>query len=80
MAELEGASRSAARPGPESSAESGAGAEGREGAQCTVGTMGDELVYHAGVTRRSTTFVGFSPRAQVGIAVMAGALPLRSRS
>ncbi|MED7947941.1 serine hydrolase domain-containing protein [Streptomyces sp. BE303] len=80
VAELAGASRSAARPGPESPAESGAGAEGMEGALGTVGTMGDELVYHAGVTRRSTTFVGFSPRAQVGIAVMAGALPLRSRS
>ncbi|MFI8079719.1 serine hydrolase domain-containing protein [Kitasatospora sp. NPDC086009] len=40
----------------------------------------DEVVYHAGVTRGFTTFVGFSPRAQVGLAVMAGTLPLRSRS
>ncbi|MFG3051442.1 serine hydrolase domain-containing protein [Kitasatospora sp. NPDC048239] len=39
----------------------------------------DEVVYHAGATRGFTTFVGFSPRAQVGLAVMAGALPLRSR-
>ncbi|MFI9327912.1 serine hydrolase domain-containing protein [Kitasatospora sp. NPDC052868] len=39
----------------------------------------DEVVYHAGATRGFTTFVGFSPRAQVGLAVMAGALQLRSR-
>ncbi|WP_327678496.1 serine hydrolase domain-containing protein [Kitasatospora sp. NBC_00458] len=44
-----------------------------------LGADPDEMVYHAGVTRRFTTFVGFSPRAQVGLAVMAGALPLRSR-
>ncbi|MFC5665064.1 serine hydrolase domain-containing protein [Kitasatospora misakiensis] len=39
----------------------------------------DEVIYHAGATRRSTAFVGFSPRAQVGLAVLAGGLPLRSR-
>ncbi|WP_395295399.1 serine hydrolase domain-containing protein [Kitasatospora hibisci] len=39
----------------------------------------DEVVYHAGATWGSTTFVGFSPRAQVGLAVMGGPLPLRSR-
>ncbi|MFJ9946621.1 serine hydrolase domain-containing protein [Kitasatospora sp. NPDC091207] len=41
--------------------------------------VADEVVYHAGATRGFTTFVGFSPRAQVGLAVMAGTLPLRSR-
>ncbi|MEU1420128.1 serine hydrolase domain-containing protein [Kitasatospora sp. NPDC005751] len=40
----------------------------------------DEVADHAGVTRGFTTFVGFSPRAQVGLAVMADTLPLRSRS
>ncbi|WP_371484528.1 serine hydrolase [Kitasatospora sp. NBC_00315] len=39
----------------------------------------DELVYHAGATRGFTAFVGFSPRAQVGLAVLAGAPPLRGR-
>ena len=39
----------------------------------------DELVYHAGSTRGFTAFVGFSPRAQVGLAVLAGSLPMRSR-
>ncbi|MFC8453927.1 serine hydrolase domain-containing protein [Kitasatospora sp. NPDC057223] len=39
----------------------------------------DELVYHAGATRGATAFVGFSPRTQVGLAVLAGALPMRSR-
>ncbi len=38
-----------------------------------------EVIYHVGATRRSTAFVGFSPRAQVGLAVLAGGLPLRSR-
>ncbi|WP_406201918.1 beta-lactamase family protein [Kitasatospora sp. NBC_01560] len=38
-----------------------------------------EVVYHVGTTRGFTTFVGFSPRAQVGLAVMAGTPPLRSR-
>ncbi|WP_405360370.1 hypothetical protein [Kitasatospora sp. NBC_00085] len=39
----------------------------------------DEVVHHAGATRGFTTFVGFSPRTQVGLAVMAGTPPLRSR-
>ncbi|MER7751139.1 serine hydrolase domain-containing protein [Kitasatospora sp. NPDC097643] len=42
----------------------------------------DELVFHTGTTRGCagcTTFVGFSPRAQVGLAVMAGTRTLRSR-
>ena len=49
-------------------------AEGEDG-----GDGGDELVYHAGATRGFTAFVGFSPRAQTGLAVLAGALPMRSR-
>ncbi|MFD9060366.1 serine hydrolase domain-containing protein [Kitasatospora purpeofusca] len=39
-----------------------------------------EVVYHVGAARRSTAFVGFSPRAQVGLAVLAGGQPLRSRA
>ncbi|MDY0813793.1 serine hydrolase domain-containing protein [Kitasatospora purpeofusca] len=39
-----------------------------------------ELVYHVGAARRSTAFVGFSPRDQVGLAVLAGGQPLRSRA
>lgn len=38
-----------------------------------------ELVFHAGSTRGFTAFAGFSPRAQVGLAVMARARSLRSR-
>ncbi|MFJ8432042.1 serine hydrolase domain-containing protein [Kitasatospora sp. NPDC094019] len=50
-----------------------------------VGVVGDardlgEVVYHVGAARRSTAFVGFSPRAQVGLAVLAGGQPLRSRA
>ncbi|OKI24502.1 serine hydrolase [Streptomyces sp. CB03911] len=41
--------------------------------------VADGLVYHAGATRGFTTFVGFSPRAQVGLAVMAGTQPMRGR-
>ncbi|MFE2414695.1 serine hydrolase domain-containing protein [Kitasatospora sp. NPDC059408] len=40
---------------------------------------GEELVFHAGSTRGFTAFAGFSPRAQVGLAVMARARSLRSR-
>ncbi|MGW6913393.1 serine hydrolase domain-containing protein [Kitasatospora sp. NPDC054939] len=49
------------------------------GAGREFGEVGEDLLYHAGATRNSTAFVGFSHRAQVGLAVMAGALPLRSR-
>ncbi|MFF1902293.1 serine hydrolase domain-containing protein [Kitasatospora sp. NPDC058218] len=59
----------------------GDGADGGSGGGGTGGGAGREfeVVYHAGSTRGFTTFVGFSPRAQVGLAVMAGTLPLRSR-
>ncbi|MFD5461485.1 serine hydrolase domain-containing protein [Kitasatospora sp. NPDC127059] len=33
----------------------------------------EELVFHAGSTRGCSAFVGFSPRAQVGLAVLTGA-------
>ncbi|MFF0411617.1 serine hydrolase domain-containing protein [Kitasatospora sp. NPDC004745] len=39
----------------------------------------EELVFHTGSTRGGTAFVGFSPRAEVGLAVMAGSRSLRSR-
>ncbi|MEV0187460.1 serine hydrolase domain-containing protein [Kitasatospora purpeofusca] len=46
-----------------------------------AGSVGaGEVVYHVGAARRSTAFVGFSPRAQVGLAVLAGGQPLRSRA
>ncbi|WP_244178840.1 serine hydrolase [Streptomyces rubellomurinus] len=44
-----------------------------------VAEEGAELVFHTGSTRGSGAFVGFSPRAQVGLAVLAGARSLRSR-
>ncbi|WP_229927430.1 serine hydrolase domain-containing protein [Kitasatospora indigofera] len=43
------------------------------------GDEADGLVYHAGATRGFTTFVGFSPSTQVGLAVMAGTQPVRGR-
>ncbi|SDT68456.1 CubicO group peptidase, beta-lactamase class C family [Streptomyces sp. TLI_053] len=39
-----------------------------------------EVVYHVGADRGSTAFVGFSPRVPVGLAVLAGGQPLRSRA
>ncbi|MFJ4666710.1 serine hydrolase domain-containing protein [Kitasatospora purpeofusca] len=52
----------------------GAGPDGAGSAEA------GEVVYHVGAARRSTAFVGFSPRAQVGLAVLAGGQPLRSRA
>ncbi|MFD0278280.1 serine hydrolase domain-containing protein [Kitasatospora sp. NPDC127111] len=43
------------------------------------GESADEVIYHAGATRGCTTFVGFSPRARVGLAVMSGTPPRRGR-
>ncbi|MFJ8625963.1 serine hydrolase domain-containing protein [Kitasatospora sp. NPDC093550] len=39
----------------------------------------EEVVFHTGATRGCRTFVGFSPQAQVGLAVLAGARSLRGR-
>ncbi|MEV0537370.1 serine hydrolase domain-containing protein, partial [Kitasatospora sp. NPDC050463] len=71
------------RGGPDYGGADGGGAQGGGAEGGTGGGVGrdfaDQVVYHAGSTRGCTTFVGFSPRAQVGLAVMAGTLPLRSR-
>ncbi|MFJ9695868.1 serine hydrolase domain-containing protein [Kitasatospora sp. NPDC101183] len=39
-----------------------------------------ELLFHTGSTRGFRTFAGFSPRAQVGLAVLAGTRSLRGRA
>ncbi|WP_051838434.1 serine hydrolase domain-containing protein [Streptomyces sp. NRRL WC-3742] len=51
--------------------------EGPDGTECE--TESDGLVFHTGSTRGFTAFIGFSPRAQVGLAVLAGARSLRGR-
>ncbi|MFC9325069.1 serine hydrolase domain-containing protein [Kitasatospora sp. NPDC057015] len=57
----------------------GPGGAGDEGPGGDGGAGADQLVFHAGATRGFTTFVGFSPGAQVGLAVMAATHPMRGR-
>ncbi|MEV7597916.1 serine hydrolase domain-containing protein [Kitasatospora sp. NPDC089797] len=56
-------------------AAAGAGAGGVGAADPVGAADSDELVFHAGSSRGASAFVGFSPRAQVGLTVLARTRP-----
>ncbi|GAB7182237.1 serine hydrolase domain-containing protein [Kitasatospora sp. Ki12] len=81
---LLGAAEGANGIGPGVGAGVGSGDGHGPGRACGDGLGGafgedEEVMFHTGSTRGFGTFVGFSPQAQVGLAVMAGARSLRSR-